>query len=915
MSDPQSQLSTTVRLLGDMLGETIIAQEGRDLFDLIEEIRSTTKSLRAGDADAEAHMAEHMAHLVHDLAQTRSVLKAFTVYFQLINLAEENHRVRVLRHRLSEAHQGDEPMRETIDDAVARLKQSGASAATVRDRLAHLLIKPVFTAHPTEAKRRTILEKQRAIGDILDERDRTALTPPEDAQHMHRLRELITALWQTDETRDRRPTVWDEVHNGLYFFDTTLFDVVPRIYAELESALARHYPDASFEVGPVLRFGSWIGGDRDGNPNVDTATTESTLRMHQELVLARYGDDLDALGHDLSMARTYVTISDELDASIAADRERLGERGEAICERFQLEPYRQKITLMAERIEATQRHVAPPLAERGSDPAVYTSAQEFLADLELIRESLIGHQATALADGAVARLIQRAQAFGFHVAELDLRQHAHRHHKAVAEILEHYELIDDYTSRSVEDRVELLRREIASPRPLTAELHFSEPTNDLVRLVRLARHAKDRIAPNAIGSYVISMTEDTSDVLEILLLASDAALFGRLDIAPLFETIEDLSHAPQVLDALFRIPEYRDHLARRGDHQEVMIGYSDSNKDGGYLEANWALYRAQQEIARVCERHDVELTLFHGRGGSVGRGGGPANRAIRAQPSESLRGRLKLTEQGEVISDRYADAEIAHRHLEQIVHAVLLSGQEDPEPDQLAAWLPKLEALANRAYDAYRDLVDHPEFVEAFHRMTPIDHIDELNIGSRPSRRKGSERIEDLRAIPWVFAWTQARVGLPGWYGVGQALQSELQGHSTDGPEELERMYAEWPFFRTLVDNAQLSLCQADLTIMRRYATLAREEEAPVIDAIEAEYRRTEEAILTITGQSALLDNESWLQHSIRRRNPYIDPLNFLQVELMKRLQSGVTSDADADLRGAVLLSLNGIAAGLRNTG
>ena len=913
MTDPQRRLSETVRLLGDMLGETIIAQEGRELFDLIEDVRATTKSLRSGDAEAEAHMAERMAVLVHDLSETRSILKAFTVYFQLINLAEESHRVRVLRHRLTGAHQQGKPMRETIDDAVARLKKSGCSATDVQGLLEHLLIKPVFTAHPTEAKRRTILEKQRSISGLLERRDRMDLTPREEARDRHRLREQITALWQTDETRDRRPTVWDEIHNGLFFFDQTLFDVVPRIYGELESALSHHYPGEAFEIGPVLRFGSWIGGDRDGNPNVDAATTEQTLQLHQELALRRYADDLDRLGHDLSMARTYVDVSDDLDRSITEDREMLGERGNAICARFQLEPYRQKISLMRARVESTQRQIAQPLGERRPDSAAYASAAEFLGDLRCLQASLQHHQATVLAEGALARLIRRVQVFGFHVAELDLRQHAHKHHEAVAEILERYQLTDDYRALSVDDRAALLRREIANPRPLTAELHFSEPTNDLVRLVRLARHAKDAIAPEAIGSYVISMTEDTSDVLEVLLLASDAELFGRLDIAPLFETIHDLRHAPEMLTALFQTPEYREHLAQRGDHQEVMIGYSDSNKDGGYLEANWALYRAQQRIAEICRRHGVELTLFHGRGGSVGRGGGPANRAIRAQPSESVRGRLKLTEQGEVISDRYANPEIAHRHLEQLVHAVLLSGQEGPDVDQRQDWMSTLEGLAERAHAAYRSLVEHPEFVEAFHAITPIDHIDELNIGSRPSRRKGSERIEDLRAIPWVFAWTQARVGLPGWYGLGTAFSERIA--DLDEADELRTMYAEWPFFRTLVDNAQLSLRQADLTIARRYATLADDEQTAIVDAIVDEHRRTERAILTITDQSELLDNEVWLQHSIRRRNPYIDPLNFLQVELIRRLRVEDVGDDEAELRHAILLSLNGIAAGLRNTG
>ena len=914
MNDPQRGLSETVRLLGDMLGETIIEQNGRGLFDLIEEVRATTKSLRSGEADAQAHLAERMSELVHDLPRTRSILKAFTVYFQLINLAEEGHRVRVLRQRLTEADQANRPMRETIDDAVARLKDDGCGAEQVRELLDHLLIKPVFTAHPTEAKRRTILEKQRAIAEILAERDRTALTPREQARREHRLREHVTALWQTDETRDRRPTVWDEIRNGLYFFDTTLFDVVPRIYEELETALARHYPDDAFEVGPALRFGSWIGGDRDGNPNVDAAITERTLQWHQELALRRYRDDVDRLGRDLSMARTYIDVSDALQASIADDIERLGGRGEAVRDRFHLEPYRQKLSLMGERLVATRRSSTQPLDERRPEPAAYAHAREFLDDLGLIRESLETHRGQLLAEGALARLIRRVRVFGFHVAELDLRQHAHRHHDAVAEILERYDLTHDYSALSVDERVALLRREIVNPRPLTAELHFEESTNDLVRLVRLARHAKAEMAPEAIGSYVISMTEDTSDVLEVLLLASDAELFGRLDIAPLFETIDDLQRAPDVLDALFQIPEYREHLAQRGDHQEVMIGYSDSNKDGGYLRANWALYRAQQNVARVCRDHGIELTLFHGRGGSIGRGGGPANRAIRAQPAESLRGRLKLTEQGEVISDRYANPEIAHRHLEQVVHAVLLSGQSQPDTDRLAEWTPKLEALAARAYEAYRELVEHPEFVEAFHTVTPIDHIDELNIGSRPSRRKGSERIEDLRAIPWVFAWTQARVGLPGWYGLGAALDEPLADE--DGAAELRAMYAEWPFFRTLVDNAQLSLRQADLTIARRYATLAEDAQRPIVETIIEEHQRTERVILAITGQSELLDNEAWLQRSIRRRNPYIDPLNFLQVELIRRLREATLDEADdVQLRHAILLSLNGIAAGLRNTG
>jgi len=914
MADTEERLTETIRFLGEMLGETIIEQEGRPLFDLIEEVRAITKAMRAGDG--EVRMAERMAELAEDLPRARSVLKAFTVYFQLVNLAEEEHRIRVLRHRRHQAREERRPVGETIDEALAHLRASGVPAEQVRERLAHLLIKPVLTAHPTEAKRRTILEQQRAIGSLLEERERAELTPRENERGEHRLRELVTALWQTDETRNRRPAVDDEVRNGLYFVDSTLFDVVPRIYEELEAALARHYPDATFAIGPALRFGSWIGGDRDGNPNVDAATTERALQLHQRLALERYRRDVDDLGRDLSIARSHAGVSEELEASIERDRARLGARGDAIVEQYQLEPYRQKLLLMRQRLDATLDDVETPIAERPSTAIGYANAAELREDLTLLRESLMANRGRVLAEGALGRLARRVEVFGFHVAELDLRQHAHKHHDAVAEIFERYRIADDYTALAVDDRIAILRREIANPRPLTATLDFTEATNETVRLFRLARLAKDRIAPEAIGSYIISMAEDAGDVLEILLFARDAGLFGRLDIAPLFETIDDLRRAPDVLDALFHIPEYREHLRRRAERQEVMIGYSDSNKDGGYLRANWELYRAQQAISRTCERHGLELTVFHGRGGSIGRGGGPANRAIRAQPAEALQGRLKLTEQGEIISDRYANPAIAHRHLEQVTHAVLLSGQDQPESERIAAWQPELETLAERAYATYRALVEDARFVDMFQTLTPIDHIGELNIGSRPTRRKGGARMEDLRAIPWVFAWNQTRIGLPGWYGLGAALRARLD--DPDGRGQLQAMYAEWPFFRTLVDNAQASLRQADLIVARRYATLASDDQRELVENLIAEHQRTESAVLEVTGQDELLDNEAWLQRSVRRRNPYIDPLNFLQVELLRRLrQSGDAAPGDDPqaLRRAIALSMSGIAAGLRNTG
>ncbi len=522
-----------------------------------------------------------------------------------------------------------------------------------------------------------------------------------------------------------------------------------------------------------------------------------------------------------------------------------------------------------------------------------------------------------LAHGRLADLIRQAKVFGFHLATMDIRQHSGKHRAAMAEVLERYNPGLHYTDLPEADKIALLSREIESPRPLTARLDFSEETNEILGLFRLIRLAHEEIGPEAIQTYIISMTTSVSHMLEVLLFAKDAGLFGQIDVVPLFETIDDLNSAPATMTAIFENPVYQAHLAQRDNQQQIMIGYSDSNKDGGYLRANWMLYQAQRALARTCDQHGVRFTLFHGRGGSIGRGGGPANRAILAQPPESIRGRIKLTEQGEVISARYDNKAIGHRHLEQLVNAILLSSGKRPSVAHEAEWSAMVDEMSRQSEIAYRALTTNPAFLRYFQQATPIEPIGQLNIGSRPAKRKASAGISDLRAIPWVFSWTQSRVNLPGWYGLGSGIAAWLEaGERAERIGLLQEMYARWPFFRTTIDRAQVSMRRADLVIAPLYAQLADAEiRDPIFGAIRAEYLLTEEMTLAITGQEKLLDNEKWLQRSINLRNPYVDPMNYIQVALLKRIQTEPALSQDPDLREMVLLSVNGIAAGLQNTG
>jgi len=910
-------LSEQIHLLGDLLGQTIVEQEGPALFDLVETVRALAKAHRGGDAAAGERLLERVLAL--PLADARGVVKAFASYFQLVNLAEEQERVRVLHRREQEAHDSGTPMAETMRSALIELRGQGVQPDELQRLLGRLLVMPVFTAHPTEAKRRTLLTKLGHMAETLHAFDFHSPTPDETRAAVRSLREEIVSLWQTDDTRAYRPSVLDEVRNGLYYFESTLFDLAPEIERRLGEALADAYPGAAFEVPAFLKFGSWIGGDRDGNPFVTPAVTEETLREHQALALRLYRRGLERLHGHLSTAARQ-GVNEELLESIARDGLAFPDEARRSAERYRQQPYRQKMAFVYRKLGATMEASHRPWrADHRPKPGTYASATEFLDDLRLVQESLRRHGGQRLAEGRLGTLIRQARIFGFHLATLDLRQHALRHTSALAEVFARYGVAPDYGDLPEDARAEILTREIQGGRPLAPHrLDFSAATNETLDLFRLTRRAHERVGPSAIETYIVSMTRGPSDLLAVLLMAKDAGVSDGLDVVPLFETVADLHAAPDTLDRLFSNPAYARHLAARGGRQTVMIGYSDSNKDGGYLTANWELHLAQRSIASVCERRGVGLTLFHGRGGSVGRGGGPTNRAILAQPPESVGGRLRLTEQGEAITNRYANPRLARRHIEQLVHAVLLTSGKRPikSPSRGGVWEQTLQELSPLAERAYRNLVyETPALARYLRTATPIDQIERLNIGSRPARRGGSGEVTELRAIPWVFAWTQSRVTLPGWFGFGSAVLA-WSGNDADRFEVLTTMYRDWPFFRTMIDNSQVSMRKADMLIAGVYASLAdpADREA-VFTRIRDEFARTEDAICRLTGQRSLLDDAPWLQRSIRMRNPYIDPMNYVQVALLRRLRSGDAPTEAEDLRDAVLLSVNGVAAGLRNTG
>lgn len=915
-------LRRDIRFLGNILGEVLVHQGGNELLDIVEKIREASKSLRAVFLP-ELH--DEFKELINSLEPgiRHQVIRAFAIYFQLVNIAEQNHRIR--RKRDYERSAGETVQSGTIESAVKDLKDQGFSYEEAQEILEGMSLELVMTAHPTEAMRRAILDIHKRIADDVMQLDNPTLTFREREQLREKLLNEVITLWQTDELRDRKPTVLDEVRNGMYYFHETLFHVLPEVYQELERCLTKYYPEHYWHVPTYLRFGSWIGGDRDGNPSVTSDVTWETLRMQRKLAVREYQRILSELFKHLSFSTSIVDVTDELNASIQKDRLQVTLH-KAPQWNNEKEPYRIKLTYMTEKL-----HNLLDDTKRGTQER-YTDVKEFIEDLKIIDRSLRHHYADYVADTHIKKLIRQVELFGFHTATLDIRQHSKEHENAMTEILASMNIVSNYGDLPEDEKVKLLESLLNDPRPLTSPYQdYTESTKECLEVYRTVYLAQKEYGPQCITSYLISMTEAASDILEVMVFSKEVGLFRKemdgnvvctLQSVPLFETIDDLHAAPGIMRQLFNMPIYRQSVAAMNDLQEIMLGYSDSNKDGGVVTANWELRMALKQITSAANEFGVKLKFFHGRGGALGRGGMPLNRSILVQPPETIGGGIKITEQGEVISSRYSLRGIAYRSLEQATSALItaaihakLRREGNPEEER---WEEIMAGISETSLNKYQDLVfREPDFLKFFKESTPLLEVGELNIGSRPSKRKNSDRFEDLRAIPWVFAWTQSRYLFPAWYASGTGLLHFYQ-NKEENLKVLQDMYQNFSFFRSIIDTLQFALIKADLVIAKEYANMCSEHDVKerVFGQIEEEFHLTKEMVLKITGISEILDNVPGLQESIRLRNPYVDPLSYLQVQLLSELRTiRDQGQDDPILLREVLLTINGIAAGLRNTG
>ena len=906
-------LREDIRLLGRVLGEVIGEQAGPEVLDLVESTRVEAFRIRRSEVDR-VELARRLAGL--DVRSANHLIRAFSHFSVLANLAEDIHHERRRRHH---RRAGSPPQQGSLAATFALLDQAELPADDVARELAGALVCPVVTAHPTEVRRKTVFQVQRQVTELIRQRDRAVDGDVDDAWSAQLWRSVLT-LWQTALLRLSRLRLTDEIDEALRYYELSLFDVVPALNAELRKAVEERWPGAGLLRRPMLLPGSWIGGDRDGNPFVTAEALRRATTRQAETALAHHLDELAELRNELSMSDRLVTPTPQLYALADASRDDSAFRAD--------EPYRRALTGIRGRLAATAARVlgsAPDVGTGGVLPP-YDGPDELRADLDVVDASLRSHGAGSLADDRLLRLREAVEVFGFHLCGLDLRQNSSVHEQVVGELLAWAGVCEDYAGLDEAARVELLAGELTLRRPLVRpDAELSEETRKELDVLVAAAEQVALLGPRAIPNYVISMCESVSDVLEVAVLLKEAGLLDPagvdgptcpVGISPLFETIGDLQGAAATLGAVLDQPRYRALLANRGDVQEVMLGYSDSNKDGGYLAANWALYRAELELVELARREGVRLRLFHGRGGTVGRGGGPSYEAIRAQPPGAVAGALRITEQGEVIAAKYADPDLARRNLEALLAATLESTLLDVEGlgDDAEEAYALLDELAAGAQRAYRELVhETPGFVEWFRAATPIGELAELNIGSRPPSRKAGNSIVDLRAIPWVFSWSQTRIMLPGWYGTGSALEGWV-GDSAERLERLRDLHRRWPFFRTVLSNMGMVLAKTDLGLAARYAELVPDEElrARVFDRITAEHERTCRMTLAVTGDDHLLADNPSLARSIRNRFPYLEPLHHLQVEMLRRRRSG--EDDELTSRN-IQLTINGIATALRNSG
>ncbi|HEY3310000.1 MAG TPA: phosphoenolpyruvate carboxylase [Anaerolineales bacterium] len=906
------EISQYIHLLGDQLGKVISELESPELFETEERIRADAKARRAGDESAAMRLSQQVAVL--GLDEARAVAASFATYFDLVNLAEENYRLELLRQQ--EKDNAPAPVRESIADAVATLKKSGLTREQMSALLDNLSIELVLTAHPTESRRRTIISKLQRLSTLLRDITQPGKLTREYKSLLKDMHAEITSLWLTDRDRASKLAVTDEVRTGLYYIDSVFWKTIPWLYADLDQALALHYPGLKGRQD-WLRLASWMGGDRDGNPNVTSELTAETLRLHRGQAVENHRRSLQNVARHLSMSTRRLPLPAEL-VNWLDKRHPLPAHVEYIAQRYAAEPYRLVLSLLAADLaEASQDDMKSHLMGREPHQA-RVRPEDISQPLELIAKAI----PATLADDELLTLRRQLAVFGLHAARLDIREDSSKFNSAVGEILRALEICASFENMPSVERLELLTRLLSAPLPeLSNHPGVTTQTAETWSLFQLIARVQRVYGAELLGPVVISMTHSAADVLTVLLLARWTGCDAGLQICPLFESIRDLESAPHILTELFSTGLYRRHMDGCMDGQMVMIGYSDSNKDGGYLMANWALYQAQETITRVAQENEVRLTIFHGRGGTVARGGGPANRAIRAQPAGSINGRFRLTEQGEIIASRYSNPDLAHRHLEQIVNAVLLASASSFRPGGDAEksesippeWRRTMDVMSLASYRTYRSLVyETPRFIDFWQATTPLDEITRLHIGSRPVSRSGNTAVTNIRAIPWVFSWMQSRYNLPGWFGLGSGL------NAIEDKSLLREMYSRWSFFKTLLDNAETSLLKADMGIAALYSGLVPDQDLgrSFFSTIQAEYENTSAAVLATSGHNNLMDSEPVTQNAVRLRNPYVDPLNYIQVEILRQLRSLPKDDPQADsLREAIILTINGIAAGLKNTG
>jgi phosphoenolpyruvate carboxylase len=905
-------LRRDINLLGRILGQVIVEQEGKGLFGAEEEIRLLCKRLRFDyDPELDERLRKRVERMgAEDLGR---IVRAFSVYFQLVNIAERYHRIR--RRRQYESSPENPPQRASLRSALARLKKEGLGSKALGHVLEDLNLSLVLTAHPTETQRRSIRGKHLRIGEILESLEVENLTPRERNKAEERLAEEITVLWQTDELRVERPEVEDEIRRTLLFFEKPLISSTLDVYRDFEDELARQFPEKDFTLRRVLEFGSWVGGDQDGNPFVRPETLGTALDLHRDLILRRHLDSALSLAEYLSQSVRLAAISEELEHSIERYEWLLPDTVRKFSNQERNEPYRRKMLLVAARLRHT--------LEDPTSAATYESASELKEDLLVVRRSLLRHGGERVAEGGLRDFIRQVDVFGFHLARLDVRQESSRIAQTVAELLPG----EDYQSLDEAGKVELLQRLLREPGNEAPSEELSDESRDVLETFDQIKRAEDS-AESPVETFVLSMARGASDVLGVQFLARRATLLeldgegrcteNRLNVSPLFETIDDLEEAPEVLRRLLEDAFYRSALEKRGDLQEIMLGYSDSGKDAGYVASNWALYKAQRALSAVAKEYGVKLRLFHGRGGTVGRGGGPSYDAILAQPPGTLGGRIRITEQGEVISYKYSMSGLARRNLDTVLAAVLEASADEREQEPKKEWVEAIERLSAASSQTYRDLVyEDEDFYAFFSEASPIGELALVNIGSRPAKRVENPDVESLRAIPWVFAWTQNRFLLPSWYGAGTALHAFVE--DTDGGLDLLReMYRGWPFFRTLMDFMQMTLAKSDLRIAEAYSRLVENPDIRerLWERTSKEHEISARSLLRITEQKHLLDNAPVLQRSVRLRNPYVDPLSYIQVSLLRRFRGLPDNSPEREaITHPLLLTIAGISSGLLNTG